>query len=181
MSKLIFLSDVDGVMNTGRFFYTTEGKVMKEFGSDDADALNLLSKFMDIHFVSGDKRGFPITKKRIEDDMGFRLDMVSTFDRLSWIREKYPLQDVVYMGDGIFDGLVFPHVGYSIAPGNSFPETKRRAKFVTEAVGGDGAVAEAVVHLMEKFFGGFNLEQLDLSKGIGLWTATGPKNMYERT
>ena len=35
----IFLIDVDGVMTTGQFAYTANGKTMKIFGPDDNDAL----------------------------------------------------------------------------------------------------------------------------------------------
>ena len=31
--------DVDGVMTTGQFLYTADGKVMKVFGPDDNDKL----------------------------------------------------------------------------------------------------------------------------------------------
>ena len=32
-----FILDVDGVMTTGNFLYTSEGKAMKIFGPDDND------------------------------------------------------------------------------------------------------------------------------------------------
>lgn len=57
----IFVFDVDGVMTDGKFYYTEKGKVMKKFGPDDNDALSLLDPFMEIRFISGDKRGFSIT------------------------------------------------------------------------------------------------------------------------
>ena len=60
-----FILDVDGVLNTGQFLYSKTGKVMKIFGPDDNDALSLLKPYMKIIFVSGDKKGFAITKKRI--------------------------------------------------------------------------------------------------------------------
>ena len=78
----IFILDVDGVMTTGHFFYSAEGKVMKVFGADDNDGLSLLKSFLNIRFVTGDKKGLPISKKRIVDDMGFELDIVSTVRRV---------------------------------------------------------------------------------------------------
>ena len=67
---LVFILDVDGVLTTGHFIYTSEGKKMKIFGPDDNDAISLLKEFIDIRFISGDKKGFSISKKRIVDDMG---------------------------------------------------------------------------------------------------------------
>ena len=59
----IFILDVDGVMTTGEFFYSEEGKLLKIFGPDDHDALSLLKSYMDIRFITGDKKGFKISQK----------------------------------------------------------------------------------------------------------------------
>src|SRR3990167_8458338 len=147
-----FILDVDGVFTDGKFYYTIDGKVMKKFGPEDNDALSLLKDKLHLHAISGDKNGFAITKKRIADDMHLPLDMVSTFERMDWIRERFDPEETIYMGDGIFDPLVFKHVAYSIAPANAFYKTKELADFVTKARGGEGAVAEACIHILEKFF-----------------------------
>lgn len=146
-----FILDVDGVLTTGQFYYTTEGKVMKVFGPDDNDGLSLLKSHMDICFVTGDRKGFAISKKRI-DDMGYPLDLVSTIRRVDWIAERYDLSEVIYMGDGIFDHYVMRKVGYSISPANGDANAKAHADYVTQRSGGDRAVAEACLHIMEKFF-----------------------------
>lgn len=156
----VFILDVDGVMTTGQFLYTDEGKAMKVFGADDNDGLSLLKAYIEIRFVTGDKKGFPISKKRIVDDMGFSLDIVSTIRRVDWIAERYPLESVIYMGDGIFDHYVMSKVGYSIAPVNADKNAKANASFVTERSGGDRAVAEASLHILDKFFIAYNPDLL---------------------
>ncbi len=167
-----FILDVDGVMTTGHFLYSAEGKVMKIFGPDDNDGLSLLKENLEIRFITGDKKGFPISKKRIVDDMKYELDIVSTIRRVDWIKERYPLENVIYMGDGIFDHYVMREVGYSIAPANSDKLAKQHANFVTERSGGDRAVAEACLHIMEKFFTPFNPTELSNAqhKLSGEWT-----------
>jgi 3-deoxy-D-manno-octulosonate 8-phosphate phosphatase (KDO 8-P phosphatase) len=144
-----FILDVDGVFTDGKFHYTSEGKFFKTFGDADSDALSLIKNYFHIEMVTGDKRGFPISKKRIQDDMGYNLNLVSTFQRKEWIQEKFKLEETIYMGDGIFDVLVFEAIGLSIAPANAFFNTKSIANFVTNAKGGEGAVAEACVYLFE--------------------------------
>lgn len=168
---ICFILDVDGVMTTGHFLYTSEGKVMKIFGPDDNDALSLLKQYMEIRFITGDKKGLPISKKRIVDDMRFRLDVVSTIRRVDWIREQYPLERVIYMGDGIFDHYVMREVGYAVAPANADKLAKQRAQYVTERSGGDRAVAEACLHIMQKFFTPYNPGELPSahSKLSGEW------------
>ena len=157
----IFILDVDGVLTTGQFFYSAKGKEYKCFGPDDHDALLLLKNFVEIRFITGDKKGFEISKRRIVDDMNFPLDLVSTVRRVEWIKSRYNLETTVYMGDGIFDYLVMQKVGYSIAPQNSDECAKRHASFVTKRSGGDRAVAEAAIHLLGKFFKQF--EDIELS------------------
>jgi 3-deoxy-D-manno-octulosonate 8-phosphate phosphatase (KDO 8-P phosphatase) len=173
-SPRFFVFDVDGVFTDGKFHYTAEGKVMKTFGDADADALSLIKDKLQIHMVTGDKRGFPITKKRIADDMKFPLDLVSTFERIDWIRERYDPARTIYMGDGIYDPLVFKHVAYAIAPANAFYTTKQAAHHVTNARGGEGAVAEAVLHVLESFFEPFDLHAHTFSHSSGAW-ASGEK------
>lgn len=164
-----FILDVDGVLTDGSYYYTEQGKVMKRFGPDDHDALLLLKPYVHIHMVTGDKKGFPITKKRVIDDMKFPLDLVSTFERVEWIKEKFDPVETIYMGDGIFDAAVFDEVAYSIAPANAFYVAKQRANFVTQSQGGNSAVAEACFHIMEKFFELPDVLHLRLDKEGGEW------------
>ncbi|MEL0008545.1 MAG: HAD hydrolase family protein [Flammeovirgaceae bacterium] len=163
-----FIFDVDGVLTDGKFYYTNQGKIMKIFGDADNDALSILSKYCHIEMVTGDKRGFDISKKRVEEDMGYKISLVSTFDRLKWISKRFDLEQTVYMGDGIFDPLVFRGVNYSICPNNGFYNTKKYADYVTKSNGSEGAVAEAILHVLDKFFKVDNILNLKIIKS-GNW------------
>lgn len=160
MKPKAFILDVDGVLTDGTFYYTAEGKVMKKFGADDNDALSLLRPYLDIVFVTGDRRGFPISKKRIVDDMHLPLELVSTIRRIDWIKERYDLQNVIYMGDGIFDHYVMKEVGYSISVANGDENAKKYANYVTNRTGGHRAVAEACIHILECFFKAYDETKL---------------------
>ena len=168
----VFLIDVDGVLTTGQFLYTENGKTMKIFGPDDHDGLSLLKPYMEIQFLTGDKSGYNISKKRIVDDMKFPLEIVSTIKRTKWISEHYSLDEVIYMGDGIFDHYVFEKISYSIAPANADETAKKRANYVTKNSGGNRAVAEACLHILEKFFEPYNPDELPKSgnKMSGEWS-----------
>ena len=160
----VFVLDVDGVLTTGQFFYNEDGKYIKCFGPDDNDGLSLLKGFMDIRFITGDKRGFNISHKRIVEDMNYKLDLVSTIKRVEWLSSKYSLKDLIYMGDGIFDHLVMSKVAYSIAPANADKTAKKHADYVTERGGGDRAVAEACLHILDKFFPDVNYSEIKDTK-----------------
>ena len=152
MNAKVFILDVDGVMTTGQFLYSKDGKVMKVFGPDDNDALNMLKPHIEIRFITADKNGLPISHKRIKEDMNFQLDLVGTIERVDWIKDHYDPLEVIYMGDGIFDHFIMKEVGYSIAPANADKTAKENANFVTGNSGGNRAVAEACMHIMQKFF-----------------------------
>ena len=171
MKPDIFFLDVDGVLTTGQFLYNKDGKQFKVFGPDDNDALSLLKQFLKIHFITGDKKGFNISKKRIVSDMKFPLNLVSTVNRIEWIKNQTSsLERVIYMGDGIFDHYVFSKVGYSIAPANADELAKKNANYVTKRNSGERAVAEACIHILKKFYAIEDISKIQLGKKkIGEW------------
>lgn len=150
-----FVIDLDGVLTDGQSHYTATGKVMKVFGANDSEALAFLKRYLEIHIISADNKGFPISKKRVLD-MGFPLEFVGSVDRVAWIEKNFELESTIYMGDGLYDLLVFDKVAYSIAPANAFFPTKEKADFVTPSRGAESAVAEACLHIMDKFFEPFD-------------------------
>jgi 3-deoxy-D-manno-octulosonate 8-phosphate phosphatase (KDO 8-P phosphatase) len=165
-----FILDVDGVFTDGKFHYSQDGKIMKIFGDADNDALSLIKDKIHIEMVTGDKRGFAISKKRIQEDMGYPLNLVSTFQRLDWIAERFNLEETIYMGDGIYDPIVFNSVGFSIAPANAFVNTKKYANHITQSKGGEGAVAEAVIFIYQNILKlNFDILNLNIQTGSGNW------------
>jgi len=133
--------------------YTVDGKFAKIFGPHDNDGIKIIREKIKIQAISADKRGFEITKRRVRDDMKIPLTLVSEKDRLDWFKKNFKnLKEVIYMGDGMHDAKIFTYVGYSIAPQNAFYLAKNKAKYVTGAKSGEGAVAEACLHILGKFF-----------------------------
>jgi len=159
-----FILDVDGVFTTGQFLYTADGKFAKIFGAHDSDGIKLVKRYLNVCTISADARGFAITKKRVQEDMGLTLHLVSEGERLEWLKKNFDLSHCVYMGDGIFDAQAFNYVAYSIAPANAFFLAKKEAQYVTEARSGEGAVAEACWHVIENFFEPLDVKTLDLKK-----------------
>jgi 3-deoxy-D-manno-octulosonate 8-phosphate phosphatase (KDO 8-P phosphatase) len=144
--------DVDGVMTTGQFLYSENGKEYKVFGAHDHDGIKLIDRFIKVVFLTADKNGFPISKKRIVDDMKQELILVSEGDRLSYIEKKYGLSNVIYMGDGLHDAPILKACKYGIVPRNARIEAKNAADFITPSNSGEGAVLDACLNIMEKFF-----------------------------
>jgi 3-deoxy-D-manno-octulosonate 8-phosphate phosphatase (KDO 8-P phosphatase) len=144
--------DVDGVMTTGQFLYSINGKEFKVFGAHDNDGIKMIGSLLKIVFVTADKRGFSISKKRIVDDMKQQLNLVGEHDRLEFIEKTYGLANVIYMGDGIHDADILRKCFYGIAPRNARPEAIHSADYVTLSNSGEGAVLDACLHIIERFF-----------------------------
>jgi 3-deoxy-D-manno-octulosonate 8-phosphate phosphatase (KDO 8-P phosphatase) len=144
--------DVDGVLTTGQFLYSADGKAYKVFGPHDNDGIKLLGKLMRVIFLTADERGFPISKKRIVDDMSQELILVSEADRLAFIEENFGLENVIYMGDGYHDAAILGQCCYGIAPRNARVEAKNAADYVTPSAAGEGAVLDACLHILDRFF-----------------------------
>lgn len=146
---IVFVLDVDGTVTDGRMYYTRDGKIAKAFGADDWCALKTLAPLVKIHFITGDKRGFQITQKRIEDDCNYLLDLVPTDPHQRWnfIRSLYQSEFIVFMGDGLTDWLPLRMADYGITTSDALPETQYYADYVTPQKGGRRAVAAACLHI----------------------------------
>ena len=138
--RRIVISDVDGCLTDGKFVYTAEGKVSKTFGPHDNDGVKQLKQLgYDVIFISADKRGFPITKKRI-DDMKCTLYPVSEDERKDWVANKIKEYDwSAFFGDGISDIAEGKTVDFFGCPANARPEVKKEAHFITDSKGSEGA------------------------------------------
>ena len=147
-----FVCDVDGVMTTGHFLYSNKGKIFKTFGPHDHDGLNLIKENIKIIFMTADKKGFLISKKRIKIDLGFPLFLIKENNRYEVIKKKYGLNNIIYMGDGYFDQKILKDCFYGIAPENARKEAKASADFVTASSSGNGAVLDACLQIKKIFF-----------------------------
>lgn len=154
--KLVIVSDVDGVLTDGSFYYDETGKCLKKFGRDDADALKILKKNLpeaEVHFCSSDFHGFGITTKRI-NDMGYEVDKVSVKDRPSWIVENFRKDEsnyVVYIGDSFVDIPVYKAADFSCCVDNGHYLAQAEADYVSDMKGGDGGFADCVLEVLSKF------------------------------
>tara|TARA_B100000989_G_scaffold259799_1_gene210131 strand:+ start:76 stop:510 length:435 start_codon:yes stop_codon:yes gene_type:complete len=139
-------------MTTGQFIYSSRGKQFKIFGPHDSDGLKLLKNRLNIIFISADKRGFSISKKRIKDHMGYNINLVSEEDRYQFLSKKFGIKNIIYMGDGIYDANILKDCFYGIAPKNARIEAKKSSNYITKSKSAEGAVLDACLHIKKKFF-----------------------------
>lgn len=147
-----FIVDVDGVMTTGQFLYSINGKFYKIFGAHDSDGLKMLRKFIKIIFLTADKKGFKISKKRITNDLGYKIKLVSEENRYDFLKKKFGLSNIIYMADGYHDSKILKECAYGIAPKNARLESLKSADFVTKSKSAEGAVMDGCLKIISKFF-----------------------------
>lgn len=160
MIKMI-LMDCDGVLTSGTYFYTEEGKFLKEFSSMDGKGFSQAKEkgiYILVITEEPDKKGFNITKKRCEDQ---KIDLArakNPEDKLA-IAKKYAaerkiaLEECAFIADDIGDWFLFKEVGLPIAVANACEKLKKFAKtnngYVTKRSGGKGAVREAIEWILK--------------------------------
>ena len=156
--KLNLIIDVDGVMTTGQFLYSSKGKEYKLFGAHDADGLKLIKDKVNLLFITSDKKGFTISRRRIKD-MGYEIKLITEGDRYKYIKENFGFEKTIYIGDGIFDALLIKDCLFGIAPVNARIEAKKWADYITPSKSAEGAVCDACIRINKIFFGGANLQK----------------------
>ena len=148
-SVKVLITDVDGVLTDGKFFYSNDGKVLKQFGAHDSDGLKLLrSMGVMVKAITADKRRFSITKRRL-DDMGLSLELVSEIERLNWMKQNCLSEQTAFVGDGIHDAAVMKWCNFSFAPKNAVAFAKKHATQTLEVAGGEGVLLEVALQLLK--------------------------------
>src|SRR3990167_4049446 len=151
--NMVVICDVDGCLTNGGFYSTKDGKYLKKFGADDWDCIKELQKYMKVQFITADKKGFEIVRKRLEDEMGFDLDIVTHTpkERWDWIVSKFPDFMIIVIGDGVYDWYSLQNCDYGITTVAALKHVKECADFVIYRDSGDRFVAEACLKILEKY------------------------------
>lgn len=152
MIKLIVL-DVDGTLTDGKLYMDDKDNSLKAFDVKDGFAIAQWIKFGGMVAIITGKTSV-IVKRRVEE-LGIQ-ELVqgagNKVKELYKILEKYNItpEETAYMGDDINDLGVMSKVGISAAPKNAVKEVLERVDFISEKIGGDGAVREFIEYLMKK-------------------------------
>ena len=144
----LFLCDVDGVLTDGSIFIGGE-REFKRFNIRDGLGLVLARRAgLKVGWVSA--RPSLATKLRAEElkidflvQQGDNLSKTAAIENLL-AQEKLNWSDACFVGDDIIDLGPLTRAGLAVAVGDAMPEAKAAAHLVTKAVGGRGAVREAI-------------------------------------
>jgi len=144
----LFLCDVDGVLTDGSIFIGGE-RELKRFNIRDGLGIVVARRAgLKVGWVSA--RPSLATKLRAEElkidflvQQGDNMSKTAAIENLL-AQKKLNWSDVCFVGDDIIDLGPLTRAGLAVAVGDAVAEAKAAAHFVTKAVGGRGAVREAI-------------------------------------
>jgi 3-deoxy-D-manno-octulosonate 8-phosphate phosphatase (KDO 8-P phosphatase) len=153
--KLV-LMDVDGVLTDGKYFHVPNPAgglfEVKLFDSLDGIALQWLHRYgIQSGLISG--RDAEATRERARTSKMTYCYMGQT-EKLPIFQEileksGFKPEEIAYLGDDLTDAILMCRVGLAVAVGNAVPEVKHSAHYTTSAVGGHGALREAVEIILD--------------------------------
>lgn len=148
----LLVLDVDGVLTDGGLYYDHQGNVSKRFNVQDGLGIKLAQAAgLDIAVITG--LDHPAVESRVRE-LGiseYHAGHLAKIPLLTDIcrRLNLDLSQVAYLGDDWVDAGPMRAVGLPMAVANAQSEILVMADFITEAKGGDGAVREAIRHILE--------------------------------
>jgi 3-deoxy-D-manno-octulosonate 8-phosphate phosphatase (KDO 8-P phosphatase) len=148
----LLVLDVDGILTDGRLYFTARGEEMKCFHvRDGAGIVHLLRAGLQVGVISG--RDSKAVERRMTE-LGVTWIRQRVEDKYSALRELLDIlglttQQVACMGDDSADVPLLEVARLAISVPDAHPSAKSRAHFITQALGGQGAVREACDLILE--------------------------------
>jgi 3-deoxy-D-manno-octulosonate 8-phosphate phosphatase (KDO 8-P phosphatase) len=139
----LLVLDVDGVLTDGGLWTTESGEVIKRFDVRDGLGIRLLQQAgLEVAWLSGGKSGATEQRARY---LGIRHVLTAVKDKtvaLAALQNSLGMAPVhtAFVGDDLNDLAVRPAVGLLIATADAVEPLRRRADWVLDRNGGDGAV-----------------------------------------
>ena len=148
----ILLLDVDGVMTDGGIILIGRDLEAKRFDVQDGMGITL-ARAAGIKVGIVTSRSSDVVQRRAAE---LHIDEIFQGARykveiLEQLVEKYDIEAslAAFIGDDVQDIPIMDRVGIPIAVQNAVGEVKRLSVYVTEALGGHGAIREAVEWLLD--------------------------------
>jgi 3-deoxy-D-manno-octulosonate 8-phosphate phosphatase (KDO 8-P phosphatase) len=148
----LLVLDVDGVLTDGRLYFSSRGEELKCFHvRDGAGIVRLVRAGIQVAVISG--RNSRAVERRMSE-LGVTWVRQGIEDKLSALRELLDIlglgpQAVASVGDDVPDLPIFDVARLAIAVADAHASVKSRAHFVTQSMGGQGAVREVCDLLLE--------------------------------
>jgi len=149
----LLVLDVDGVLTDGTIFIDDDGRQSRGFHIQDGLGVTLWRSVGRQAAILTSKRSTAVEARARM--LGIELIEQGAEDKLPGLERLVStagvsLDETAYVGDDLLDAAVMRQVGYPIAVANAVDEVKELAAYVTSRSGGQGAVREAIEHLLKR-------------------------------
>lgn len=143
--------DVDGVLTDGRLWFRGEAEPARAFHTQDGLAIRWFLRLGGEVILLTGKRSVGVATRAAE--LGIRHVLQGSEDKLADLSGRLTtlsisLPRVAMIGDDLPDLPVLRACGLPIAVANAVEEVKAVCSFVTRRTGGQGAVREAIEHIL---------------------------------
>lgn len=139
----LLVLDVDGVLTDGGLWTTESGEVLKRFDVRDGLGIRLLQQAgLEVAWLSGGKSGATEQRARY---LGIRHVLTGVKDKpaaLASLQARLGVSpgESAFVGDDLNDLAVRPAIGLLVCTADAVEPLKRRADWVLDRNGGQGAV-----------------------------------------
>ncbi len=156
MKKIkLFISDIDGTLTDGAFYYSSDGVAFKKFNTKDGMGFEILkSDGVKVALITGEIDPInSIRAKKIK--VGYLYEGKSADGKLTVLKElceklNIDFCDVAYVGDDINCIKILNSVGYRACPQDASAKIlKVEDILVLQKSGGNGAVREYIDYLID--------------------------------
>jgi 3-deoxy-D-manno-octulosonate 8-phosphate phosphatase (KDO 8-P phosphatase) len=143
----LLVVDVDGVMTDGRITYTDQGAEIKAFYVRDGSGLKLwMGLGRQVGIISGRRS---LVVERRAQELGIEAVIQGAADKKAALAQMcdelgVSQDEVAAIGDDIVDVPMMQPAVLAVAVADACAEAKAHADYVTQAVGGRGAIREVI-------------------------------------
>lgn len=150
----LIVLDFDGVLTDDRVWVNAKGEEMVAASRSDGLGLERLRHETDIEVMVLSRETDRVVKARCEK---LNLPVLqAVLDKPAAIRQvlaekQIPAAEVIFVGNDITDLVVFPEVGFAVAPADAHEEVVQGADLVLSKKGGKGAVRELCDMILARY------------------------------
>lgn len=152
----IIITDVDGVLNDGKRFYSKNSESVKTFHVRDGMAINILKR-NNISTIILTKETSDIVHNWAKR-MNVSLTIMGADKKelkLNQILKKFNVQkhEIAYIGDDVNDISLLNMVGFSACPNDASIQVKKIVNYICKKNGGSGVLREITDLVLTTKFG----------------------------
>lgn len=148
----MLLTDCDGCLTDAGMYYSEHGDELKKFNTRDGMGFRLLREKGILTGIVTSERVDLVSRRA--DKLQLDILKMGAGNKLQIVKElceeyHIGMENVAYIGDDINDLEVIEHAGFGCSVNSGMETVKEKARYVTKANGGEGAVREVAEMILE--------------------------------